>query len=566
MAEVAIRVRDLGKAYKLYARKLDKVLDVFGLSRLAFWRTPSAEEFWVLRGLSLEVQRGERIGIIGTNGAGKSTLLKAISGNLLPNEGTVEVHGSIQSLMVLGVGFHPEFTGRENIHAALGLQGLTTSQIAEREKEIESFSELGPYIDQPVRTYSAGMYARLAFSTATAVIPDILIVDEILGAGDAYFAGKSLERMRKLTEDTGATVLLVSHDLAAIQAFSQRVVWIDRGRVKADGSPLEVCKAYYKHTQDRENRRRSVRVDDDPNDQSRGSRKTFRLKPGGTARVREIALSVGDETFAQLAVGGPMDQDSRYPEHLIAPHGSNWGPASRDDKGFFRDLNGEAGFELSWPIDEAPRPWTLRIASEGAEITVEVVDGVTGTVSEGSPTLILTDVEERSRARTLKGPRASVITDHLPPTRIDNIRFLNETGFPVAGVEEGEPLTVEIEYFSEHLVDRPEFAMTFFATDGRRICHANTALAGVQVERIIGAGSVRFRFEPFPVGPGEYLVGCSIFKYLDLTSTAMPPYYDQVDRDYRFRVWKKLGIAYDLGLVRVGFTVQHSPAVEAPAA
>jgi lipopolysaccharide transport system ATP-binding protein len=570
MADIAIRVTNLGKAFKLYARKLDKVLDIFGLARRPFWNL-RAEEFWVLRGLNLTIGRGERVGIIGSNGAGKSTLLKAISGNLTPTTGTVEVHGTIQSLMVLGVGFHPEFTGRENIRAALGLQGMSREQIAQREREIEDFSELGPYIDQPVRTYSAGMYARLAFSTATAVTPDILIVDEVLGAGDAYFAGKSMERMRGLTEGTGATAILVSHDLSAIQTFSDRVVWIDRGQVRADGDPLEVCKAYYKQVQDRENRRRAIRVSDDPHDQAHAARRRFRLRPANAAapiRVRSARLTAGDELYSEVHVGGPMDNDSRYPDHIVAGHGSPWGPAADDESGWYRELQADADFVLGWPGDEVSRPWRLEVNVDiptGAALDVEMEEhGEFRRVGSASEAIVL--AEGNGSDAGLREPRRSVITDHLPATRIVGLRFLNDAGRAVTGVEEGEPLTAEIAYWSDRPVDRPEFAMTFFTTDGRRICHANTALAGVRVERIAGAGTVRFRFDPFPVGPGEYVVSCSIFQYLDVTSTAQPPYYDQHDRAYRFKVWKALGVAYDLGLVRVGYTVHHVPAAEAPAA
>jgi len=147
-------------------------------------------------------------------------------------------------LLELGTGFHPEFSGRENIQSYLAYQGLSPKEIEAREEEIIDFSELEEFIDQPLKAYSAGMYARLAFSTATVIEPEILIIDEILGAGDAYFSGKCVERMNRITNDSGATVLFVSHDLSSVQALCDRVIWVNRGRIKRDGEPLSVIKEY----------------------------------------------------------------------------------------------------------------------------------------------------------------------------------------------------------------------------------------------------------------------------------------------------------------------------------
>jgi lipopolysaccharide transport system ATP-binding protein len=172
-------------------------------------------------------------------------LLNIICGRLQPTSGSVTVNGTTQALMDMGTGFHPEFTGRDNIISALAYQGVTGRAAKERLDDIVDFSELADFIDQPVKTYSSGMYARLAFSTATAISPDILVVDEILGAGDAYFAAKCAERMRRLTRDSGATVLFVSHDMGAVQRICERAVWIDRGRLRMEGPTLDISKSYY---------------------------------------------------------------------------------------------------------------------------------------------------------------------------------------------------------------------------------------------------------------------------------------------------------------------------------
>ena len=242
----AVSLTSLSKMYRLYRRPADRVLDALGVNRWLFWRKNYYQEFWAVRNLDLQIRRGERIGIIGRNGAGKSTLLKLICGNLAPTRrfrpGRRPHPG-------------PDGTGdRVSIRSSPAgristprwpTRALRSHRIRGKEAEIVDFAELEGFIDQPLKTYSAGMYTRLAFSTATAIEPDILIIDEVLGAGDAYFAGKCFERMRQITDRLGATVLFVSHDLASVQQLCCRVLWLERGRVLMDGSPLDVTKAYY---------------------------------------------------------------------------------------------------------------------------------------------------------------------------------------------------------------------------------------------------------------------------------------------------------------------------------
>jgi lipopolysaccharide transport system ATP-binding protein len=204
--------------------------------------------------IDLEVKQGERLGIIGRNGAGKSTLLKLLTGNLAPTEGQLTVNGSIQALLTAGAGFHPEFSGIENIQSSLTYQGLTSDEINQAIADISEFTELGDFLGQPFKMYSAGMQARLTFATATVLKPDILIVDEILGAGDAYFFGKSIERMKELVL-SGATVLIVSHALDQIARFCERAIWVDRGRIVYSGPALETIRAYEEYIHKMEDRR-----------------------------------------------------------------------------------------------------------------------------------------------------------------------------------------------------------------------------------------------------------------------------------------------------------------------
>ncbi|MPM14260.1 Teichoic acids export ATP-binding protein TagH [bioreactor metagenome] len=201
------------------------------------------EEFQALDNVSLQVEQGEVIGLIGRNGAGKSTMLKVISGVLRPTSGTISVHGSVVPMLELGSGFDFELSGRENIFLNGAILGYDKSFLESKYQEILEFSELQEFIDQPIRTYSSGMMMRLAFSIATVVEPEILIIDEILAVGDADFQTKSYRRMLELMSG-GTTVLLVSHNLDQIRELCDRVVWLDHGRVKVVGSTREVCDAY----------------------------------------------------------------------------------------------------------------------------------------------------------------------------------------------------------------------------------------------------------------------------------------------------------------------------------
>jgi lipopolysaccharide transport system ATP-binding protein len=243
-AAPAIHFDGVSKDYRLYDRPNDRMLDQLGLQRFIFWRPPAAfHDFHALSDINLTIKQGERVGLIGRNGAGKTTLLKLITQNFAPSKGKVEVRGTVQALMQLGIGFHPEFSGYENIKAALDYNGLTGQAFKRALEEVVDFVELGEFLHQPMKTYSLGMNARVQFAAATAIRPDILIVDEVLGAGDAYFAAKSAHRMERLTA-SGCTLLLVSHSTAQVLQFCERCVFMHEGKVRMDGPALEVVKAY----------------------------------------------------------------------------------------------------------------------------------------------------------------------------------------------------------------------------------------------------------------------------------------------------------------------------------
>ncbi|MGR3906898.1 ABC transporter ATP-binding protein [Burkholderia sp. SR8] len=233
-----ITVSNVGKAYKQYPTRW---------SRLVEWmdprRKPHHTLHWVLRDVSFSVQSGEALGIIGINGAGKSTLLKMIVGTTQPTVGNVAMTGRVAALLELGMGFHPDFTGRQNVMMAGQLLGYSVDELLALMPEIEAFAEIGEYIDQPVRVYSSGMQVRLAFSVATARRPDVLIVDEALSVGDAYFQHKSFDRIREFRK-LGTTLLIVAHDKAAIQAICDRAILLNAGRLEMEGPPEAVMDYY----------------------------------------------------------------------------------------------------------------------------------------------------------------------------------------------------------------------------------------------------------------------------------------------------------------------------------
>jgi lipopolysaccharide transport system ATP-binding protein len=232
-----LSVKNIGKAYRVYSSEWKRFARWFGMS------LSSENESWVLRNCSFEVMEGVALGIIGQNGAGKSTLLKIITGTLRQTEGQSFVNGRIAAILELGMGFNPDLSGRENVKHAARIMGFNSHQIENAMPEIESFAEIGEYFDKPVRTYSSGMQVRVAFSVATAWRPEILIVDEALSVGDAYFQHKSFAKIREFKQQ-GTTLLIVSHDRGAIQTLCDRALLLDKGSIIKDGKPEEVFDYY----------------------------------------------------------------------------------------------------------------------------------------------------------------------------------------------------------------------------------------------------------------------------------------------------------------------------------
>jgi lipopolysaccharide transport system ATP-binding protein len=597
MSDVAVRLQSLGKMYKLYRRPGDKVWDALGINRWLFWRKDYYQEFWALRDLNLNIQKGERIGIIGRNGAGKSTLLKIISENIAATEGTVVVNGCIQALLELGTGFHPEFTGRQNIRAFLAYQGLSPAGIRDKEEDIVEFAELEEFIDQPIKTYSGGMYARLAFSTATTIEPDILIIDEILGAGDAYFTGKCLERMRRLTEDSGATVLFVSHDLGSVQRLCSRAIWIDRGRIRQDGEPLHVIKAYSAMTRREEEvrlkardlkvlKKQAVLLD---RHEDIYDKLLFHFVPADgksskeRKRIYSLSLYVGEELVASIDVGSPLDNSPDYLNYLMdAPGYMSWGPSQKDEYGTYRLYQSDKGryrhapFEFSVPksFSMESKRVRLNVTCRGEEtLVVELYNGAryqeVGILRLGDYAAVeipfsgvmafsksekCPDLDEDLDTETSHLALADKQRDKDSQSeygsgeaRITAVRMLSDVDQEKRVFEVGEPMKLVMEFEAFEKLSNPVFVFCAYLADGQVATQWIVPSEKLGKKSIYGKGSVTFGVRKLLLGKASYVASAAIFKYLRSDGQEAECYH-LLDRCMHFQVIQETGDVFERGL------------------
>jgi len=287
MSDTAVTVRDLTKTYKVYARPVDRLLE-------GIFRRPRHIPFDALRGVTFELPRGEGLGIIGENGAGKSTLLKVLAGITAPTSGEVELAGSVASILELGSAFHGELTGRQNIALNAAMFGLDRTQVVERTPRIIEFSELGRFIEQPVKTYSTGMVMRLGFAIATQVEPEVLIIDEALSVGDGYFQKKCMIHLKAYV-DHGGTLLICSHAMYYISAFCRRALWLRDGRIEMLGPTRQVVPRYEAFL-------------DAKSDHSDEAPEVVEAGPSAPAHIEDVRLLTGS-TYRH---GAPLELEIRW--------------------------------------------------------------------------------------------------------------------------------------------------------------------------------------------------------------------------------------------------------------
>ena len=548
MSEYAVSLNGVGKRYRLYRTPRDRILDLLGITKL--WKAPAANEFWALRDLDLHVKRGERLGLLGRNGAGKSTLLRLLVGNLEATEGVVSVSGSIQAMLELGTGFHPEFTGIQNIRTSLRYIGLETAEIEANVEEIIDFSELEEYIEQPVRTYSAGMYARLAFAVATAVRPEILIIDEVLGAGDAYFAGKCVQRMRRLTEDSGTTVLFVSHDLASVQQLCTRAVWIKKGRIHEDGSPLDVVKSYMlevREDEERRLRRRDARgslTDDVP--------RIFRLLPDyahqgrSSMVVRRLAIE-SEDYRGSIAVGSPQDNSPNEENRLLIDKGAtDWSEIRSEggrEVGAFGGRDRQAPFQFMMSPDGEGSP---RLTVE-ADVVFPVPVEIFGEDGEYRRIGVLQPGEVRQTFDVTKGVDEQALdieTYGRGDLELGSFEMIADGRQDVRAVEAGSEVDLVMEVEGRSVVDIGLVVFTAYAADGS----VAMQIAGEPSKAKMHSRKFEFELRPLRLGVGHYVASVGFFRRMGSDGLGEEPILVK-DRWFHFEVRRPLVPGLDAGLV-----------------
>jgi ABC-type polysaccharide/polyol phosphate transport system ATPase subunit len=462
----AIAIEGVVKRYRLHQKPMYRFLDLFGLC-------PSGPSYYsehtALRDVTLSVGRGEKLAIIGRNGAGKSTLLKTITGLVRPTSGTVRVNGTVSNLLQIGSGFHPDFTGRQNVFASLAHQGITGAEASRIFSDVVDFAEIGEYIDQPMKTYSTGMCSRLMFSSSIVTKPEILIVDEILGVGDAYFAHKSFERMRQLCVDEGTTLLLVTHNIYAALNLCDRFIWLDRGEVKFDGDGKAAISLYESSVKDQEEhhlRQRNTAALAAADGQGIVHvliRSRTGFSPDRPLALGAVELHTSQTGSSRLNVADGTTGWTLVPEGNLGRPETIAGERCR----VLRD-NGSIYHKAEW-IVALPAPST--VTAVGVRYQYEGTDPIDIRVFTSDRTLIAAGelpaagqwtetVFERiaSGSRDLEVLRQTDYGTGL--VRITRVEFLGRDGEDVAEVRHGDPFTVRISLrVSPALADRD---VTFF--------------------------------------------------------------------------------------------------------
>lgn len=342
MNSIAIQARGLNKTYRLYSRPHYKILDLFGLLPKG---TGRYSEHPALQDFDISIGKGEKVAVIGRNGAGKSTFLKLVSNVIEPTKGKIDVNGEVHALLSIGSGFHPDLTGRENVSNYLGNRGIYGKQTEALTNSIIEFAEIEEYIDQPIKSYSTGMGVRLMFAASTAVIPDILVLDEVLSVGDAYFAQKSAERIHAMCEKSGTTLLFVTHDLYSAIELCDRCIWLDNGVTVMDGAPPAVVNRYEASIRDQQEKRlrkNTVAALEENTEQPAKDRVVLfgQIRCNGNVPVdapvpvKALRFYDGDTLLQTLEPGTIPDEtqpdDARLPSVVLEQGQGNWGKCVLD--------------------------------------------------------------------------------------------------------------------------------------------------------------------------------------------------------------------------------------------
>lgn len=578
MSDFSISLTGVSKAFRRFQHPGWRALDALGLpvSKKRY------DVFQALADIDLKIAPGEKVALIGRNGAGKSTLLRLISGQMRADSGDIQVNGQVQALMTLGTGFHPDFTGVENIRSALSYQGVSPSRMSECIEEITEFTELDNFLHRPVKEYSAGMYARLAFAVATTITPDILIIDEILGAGDAYFLGKCIQRMKALTSQ-GATILFVSHDISSVQMLCDRGIWLQGGRIRQDGPLLPVSKAYLASVREEEERRIRAKSMSLTRNQvaqlfsGRDQTSLLRLvgrdgsPPSKPVLLRSVEYGDRNGVLGSIAMTGEQSEGSCL---LSDPQFMNWRLVDSEQDGAswaFGDFGGRykhAPMQISWPTAVPAGAWVqleLR-ASSSHPVYVEQFDREQNAYLPLAEIAVVSDNQWQTlrlpistEAEDVKQEQNRLLTDLQElssddrygsgEVHITGFGFFDSEGTRRHTLITGESAFAVIAFEARQTIIDPVPVVAIYRPDGTCVMQVISSLSGASFSQIEGKGAIRVSFSPLLLGPGDYLVSVALFRELSIATAIEPSSYDLHDRCHALKVLSPPGIHVQIGTV-----------------
>ncbi|MBP2434202.1 ABC transporter ATP-binding protein [Bradyrhizobium elkanii] len=566
-----ISISDLHVAYKLYQKPSDML-------REALFKTKQHDVFWALRGVSLNIQEGERVGIVGPNGAGKTTLLRVISGNLIPTSGRVSVQGKISSLLSMVPAWNEEMTGIENARFNLAIQGASERQIRSMLEDIADFTELGAFLSRPVKTYSTGMGARLSFAIATALNPEILIIDEVLGTGDGYFAAKAAARMKEFCE-RGRALLFVSHSTHQVRMMSQKCIWIENGTVRLSGPAETVVRQYEEdmlrkdEATNREGNKARIAKQlhsMSPEDLKLEDLWCLRIRPKATLHlsqahyVTNIKVGVDDQVL-----NVPLDiADIRQPDVPAALDtlSCEWGRMFERVGVLTRILTPKIGVRKGGYI------WFKRTASEKQEVKVwcsfehapdgnaedlvvdvlNVADGEWSTFSEIEVERLVGGWTRVAGELKVKVPTTVVQNDLLKrsleefqrPVEIADVNVVSRNGIG-SSLREEDAFKIRVDLKYNEPIDSLNVSINIFRSDGVYVFYQASCFDRV-VQGSDDVGSVEFSFDPNPFGAGEFEI--NTFVTNAFIPTQGPP-TEIFDKHIGHRLKIALSRPFDCGLV-----------------
>ncbi|TAN56410.1 MAG: ABC transporter ATP-binding protein [Magnetospirillum sp.] len=526
--DLVIHAQALRKTYRLYASPRCRLLDVLGLLR---HNRGHYTEHTAVNGIDLTIRRGERVAIIGRNGAGKSTLLKLVTKVIEPTSGSIVINGETQALLQIGTGFHPDFTGRQNSYSYLAHLGISGVRAAEAVAEIISFAEIEEYIDQPVKTYSTGMSMRLMFAASTVINPDVLVIDEVLGVGDAYFAHKSFSRIEDMCAGDRTTLLLVSHDIYNAAKLCQRMIWVDRGCVQMDGDSIAVIRAYEESIREQEESRLRSKRHLALTRRDEVEPVLAHLAPRLRASLAEdilvggLDIFGGDGTLGRWDAGSP---DEGQGCRLALDAESNWAASTEVHNGrpavrllTHGSIFQKGGFEFSIPtfIDHVRCEAVtaqIRLATKTAqELEIAIFDPTDGRRYAGFVTpdgsgqwqilecSIRADSGVAPTARSVFGGGALRVTD---------VAFLNGDGMACHVFAVGDPLRIRLTYrIYDPTFDQRPMIIIGFLKDG--VVTHRLWTDGLHLSyRMRPTGIIEIEAAPHLASPGNLVVTLSVFQ------------------------------------------------------